>query len=605
MDQIIDILFSALFLSVVVGTRFNKWPAEQSKLFTGSPSDYIDGPRFKGYCLIYILTFFVLTLIVRNSPQLLDILKVVLDTQATQVPQSNGIATHSYLIISIAVFIISTLPMVSPYDEQWRKKLHVWARIPQSVKEITRGIIRSNAFMPTPRILSELKREITRSEQQSRFALSIENLDQEKAARSIDWYYIQCASLLLIVKELCLDLTVNDLKTKGIRIEELGRIITSPSFNENEFNKYKHELEELSLYFVECICKHVIKKYPRKDAQYTAFKNLGFVISQHDSSEIRIKDAISLCFIGVILISISSVAALLLILDFYQPERQYLDVAKFVSWTTGSIISFSIAIFVGIVIKKMPSADVKVGMFTYFIALLFATLASFVFFVIVRDLALSLEKLPIARICLAMSFSTLSIVVIKALNNASYDRKEVVVSSLFYGIVLGVVMAVFQVLISIAFSWNRIPESVSVLTHYFSDWKLFFLFSVGFLKGLFVGGGISYFIQKTQREQLLAALRKNPRVNRVLVMELKSGEKAFYINTKDISTNGIKIQTRETLHSGDQIELSSPIIGSIKGVIKWTQSQLLGKQIAGIEFTKSTHTLQKYIRDNYGEYYAG
>lgn len=593
MDPIIDILICALFLFVVVGTKFNKWPLEQSKLLTGKPSDYIDSLRYSGFCLIYVLTYFVITVVLFTFPELMKLFPSLMVSYKL----------NTYIAFSVAIVTISALPPVSRYDEQWRKKLHGWARIPNSVKEVAKEIHRKNVFLPTENYLFEFEKQIIKKDDQSKWMGFINNLATEKENHTIHWYYIKCSCLLLIVNDFCKGLSADDVKTQKSRIEELGRIVISSDFSENELLTYKNELEEMSVYFIECLCKHFTKKYPREDAKYNAFKNLGFKLGMHDNAEFRIKDTVLWCFISVVFVSIFSVLALLSVLDYYQPG--YFQIQdNFSSWTIGSIVSFSIAIFVGFLVQKIPSRQLRAGIYYYSTTLLLATLASFIYLVIVRDVTSITEGKPFARILLAMSFSTVSIVVLKALNNASHDKRDVINSSLFYGLVLGGVMAVFQVLISIAFGWGKPQESGSIMSLYFGNWKLVMLFSVGLLKGMFIGGGISYFIQKIQREQLLEALRKSPRVNKIMVMHLKTGKEKFNINMRNISTKGAKIQSRAKLISGDSVEIISPVLGSVKGVIKWTHHQLLGQQVAGIEFTNTPRTLKKYIRENFGEYYA-
>jgi hypothetical protein len=595
MDRMLDILISLVILFVVVGSRFNKWPAEQSKLFTGKPSDYIDDLRYRGFCLVYILTFFVITVVLYSFPEFLKFFPGAEDQDITL----------TYTMCSILVVSVLAQQKISAYDEQWRQKLHEWARIPLSVEEVSRGIILSDNFMPTKGYLLALQKDMQRADNSlQRWIAAINNIDEEKANHSIDWSYLKCACLSLIARDICNGPSADDLKAKKVRIEELGRLIPFASPSEKEFDLYKNELEDMSRYFVECLCKYLIKKYPRNDEQYSAFKNFGFVISQRDSTEVSVRDAIVWCVFGVILISVCSVVLLLTILDV-RSSVDFLTPDRFFTWSIGGSVAFIIAIFVGLLVKKMPSRRLRNGIYTYLITLLLATLASFIYFQVARSLSEQSANLPYARFLVAMSYSTLSIVVLKALCNTSNDRRDVIISSLFHGLNLGIVMAILQGLITIAFTWDRFQAPESMIDLFMrEDWKVMMICLVGFLKGFFVGAGISYVIQEIQRKQLLEALRQNPRVDQVLAMKLTKGEREFNINTRDISKNGAMIQCREKFASGEKVAMKSPVLGNIEGVVKWSRSLFWGRQVAGIEFTSTPSKLHKHLRDRHGEYYA-
>lgn len=595
MDQTLDILISFVILFVVVGSRFNKWPTEQSRLFTGKPSDYIDDLRYRGFCLVYVFTFFVVTAVLFSFPEFLRFLPGV---------EGQDI-TLTYTMCSILVVSALAQQKISAYDEQWRQKLHEWARIPKTVEEVSRKIIYSNNYLPTNSYLQQLQKNLQREDDSlQRWVVAIENIKKEKDNHSIDWYYVKCACLSLVARDICSGPSAENLKAKTTRIEELGRLIPFASPSEKEFNSYKNELEDMSRYFIECLCKYLIKKYPRSDEQYSAFKNFGFIINQSDSTDVSVKDAIVWCVFGVILISVCSVISLLSILDARSP-MDFLTTDRFVSWSLGSSVSFIIAIFVGLLVKKMPSRKLRNGIYTYLITLLLATLASFIYFQVVRSLGEQSARLPYARFLMALSFSTLSIVVLKALGNTSNDRRDVIISSLFHGLNLGIVMAILQVLISIAFTWDRFIAPASIADLFLrEEGKLMMICTVGLFKGFFVGAGISYVIQEIQRKQLLEALRQNPRVDQVSVMKLTKGDSEFNINTRDISKNGAKILCRENLASGDKVLMKSPVLGNMEGVVRWSRSLLWGRQIAGVEFTSTSNKLHQHLRNRYGEYYA-
>lgn len=606
MNSALDIAISAFILLLVIGSRFNRWPTGQSALFTGKPSDYIDAMRYRGYCLIYVFTYFILTLALYSSPELLTLIPI------SEEFKNAVLENNSYIVCSVIVIAALAQQKLSTYDEQWRQQLHQWARIPRAVEDIMQSISQSDNFMPPERYQQRIRQNLVRGEDGSLWGSPrnpywleiIENIEEEKRHRTINWYYIKCATLFMIVEDVCKGLSLDDMRLKENRLMELGRVIQLSDHNDKEVLAQKEELDKLSVHFLVNICKYLVKKYPKKEEQYTSFKNLGFVINHHDYTEVSIKDAVIWCLAVVLLVSGLSTFALIGVIDATIPIN-FMTMDRILSWATGSFVAFGVAIFVGMLMKKLPSRSGPPGTYTYLLTVFVATLASFIYFQIVSDLSQRSNDLPYARLILAMSFSTLSITVIKALDTTSHDHREVLLASLVHGVYFAVAMAVLQPLISIAFSWEDAREADSVYNYVINnDWKFMMLSLIGFFKGLLVAWGISYSIQEIQRKQLLAALRQSPRVEDLLISRLKAGNGEYRINIRNLSTKGARIQCREQLSLGDHIQLESPVIGKIEGVVRWTQSKLWGSQVAGIAFTTGSAQLNQYIRDRYGEYYA-
>jgi hypothetical protein len=595
MNLFLDILVCFLILTVLAGSRFNKWPAEQSALFDGQPADYIDVWRYRGFCLLYILTFFVITAILFSFPELLRFLP---GTEEQQLPLSYTLC---------ALIVVSALAHqgVSSYDETWRKQLHDWARIPRRVDEMCREIVMTDCFMPPDAYLQLLQQNLHRDDDPvSRWRGAVSLIEVEKQTHSIDWYFLKCATLKMIVEEVGIVPSADNHKSKSARIDELARLIPLASAFSKEMAGYQKELEDMSRFFIECVCKYLIKKYPGAEAQFSAFKNLGFHIRQYDVPDIHIREAIAWCLLGVVFVSVSSVIALLLILDAYSPIN-FMTVERFVGWSLGSIECFMIAILVGFLVRKLSVRKAQTGSYVYLSAFFLSTLASLIFFQFAQDLNQQSARLPHARFILAMSFAGLSIVVIKALSHVSVDRRDVMLSSLMHGFVLGVVMAFFQVAISIAFSWERVLADGDLMaTIMREEWRFPLLALVGFYKGLFIGTGISFVIQETQRKQMMQTQRQNPRVERVLFMKCSSQGQAFSASTRDISKTGLKLQTRRTLKCGERLSIESPLFGNVEGVIKWRRRFLFGRQQIGIQFTQAPLRLVQFLRSRYGEYYA-
>ncbi len=595
MNLFVDVVVCFIILLVVVGSRFNTWPSERSRLFDGKPADYIDAGRYRGFCFLYILTFFVISAVLYSFP---EFLKLIPGMEADFVPVS-------YTMCAILVVSLLAQHNLAAYDEKWRKQLHEWARIPRYVEEISSEILLQDLYTPVEEYRAQLKKELLRDDPAyASWEQVIARIEIEKANHTIEWSYLKCASLMLILRDICGSQFSESIKMKASRIEELRRLVSLTKPADKQYMSYKTELEEMSRYFIENICKYLIKKYPRMDLQYSAFKNLGFTIRQHDNANVSVRDAIILCSMGVAAVSVLSVVMLLLILDA-RSDREFWTLEKFFGWSLGSIECLMIAIFVGLLVKRMSSSTGRIGISKYLMVFLFSTLASFVFFQFAQDLNQQSANLPYARFLLAMSFSSLSVVVLSALSSTNLERQDVIVSSLFYGFVLGVVMAMFQIFTSLAFSWERYVFPETVAEFFLKDEsKMILLGLVGFFKGFALGGSVSYFIQDTQRKQLMETLRQNPRIDRVMFMSCQADGKAFNVSTKDISKNGLKLQTRRELSQGSTIVMESHMFGRVEGVIRWTRKLFWGRKQIGVQLTSPGPRFNQFLRERYGEYYA-
>ena len=602
----LDILISSFVLIVIIGARFNLWTQDRTAEFSGKPSDYIDRYRYLFYYGIYVLTFVVSVAIFYNFPEIFGLLSADTATSEWRDALAEVFGKQSITVYSLVLVTILSDSRVGKYDELWRSRLHEWARIPRALLELKTSIIRDDSYSPSKKYLSRAMKELqieadnsSRKESLRDYWVSlIENWKEQKENRTINWAYIKCLCLSQIVRDTCAKVPNQDLLLRDGRIRDLGKIIPFLDSNDGDTQEHKQELDTLSEYFVECICKHLIKKYPSTQSQYTAFKHLGFDINFHDATDMRIGEAIGFCLVSVFLISSLSVTTLLILLH-------RLELETLVSWSLGSFICFCISIFVGIVVQKIFAArQLEPGLPVYVATLMVATLGSFMYFQIVSDQASS--SLHFGRIMLALSFSTLSVVVIRALNDINHEYQDVVYASVVQAGILGVIMAGLQIMVSLSFVWDRLDlDQMSVIALFENnDWRLVKVGVVGFFKGFFLGGIVCYLIQDMMRRQQLAALRNNPRVKFNKIMTLQTEQSKFRINTRNLSKNGVMIKSRKALMSGDKVVIMSPKLGGINGVIRWTRKGFMGKQFAGVEFTADSAELNTFLRGQFGEFYA-
>ncbi len=602
----LDILISSFVLIVIIGARFNLWTQDRKGIFSGKPSDYIDRFRYLFYYGIYVLTFVVTVAIVYNFPEIFGLLSQDAATSEWRDALAAVFGKQSITVYSLLLVTILSDNRVSKYDELWRSRLHEWARIPRALLDVKNSIIREDSYSPGKKYLNRAMKELqidadnsSRKEALRDYWVElIEHWQEQKEKRSINWSYIKCLCLLHVVRDTCSKIPNQDLQLRESRLRDLGKIIPFLDTNDGDISEHKQELDSLSEYFIECICKHLIKKYPSNQSQYNAFKNLGFSISFHDATDMRIGEAVGFCLVGVFLISAFSVGALLILIDHFELDT-------LVRWSLGSFICFCISIFVGIVVQKIFAArQLEPGFPVYVATLLVATLGAFIYFQIVSDA--TSNSLHFGRIMLALSFSTLSVVVIRALNDINYEYRDVVFASVVQAGILAIIMAGLQIMVSLSFTWNFIHLEDSTVLSLFqaNDWRLAKVGVVGFFKGFFLGGIVCYLIQDMQRRQQLAALRNNPRVKFNKIMMLKTEQSKFRINTRNLSKNGAMIKSRKALKSGDTVVIMSPKLGGISGIIRWTRKGFMGKQLAGVEFTADSSELNTFLRGQFGEFYA-
>ena len=599
---ILDLIASSIILLFIIGPRFNSWGLDSKAMFSGKPSEYIDTYRYLYYCGIYLLTYIVLAVVVHNFPELLALLPSTGIKSELTGNLKEIFGQGSYTISFLLITMLLNNSKVSFYEERWRNILHAWARIPKSVEEIKDAIIQEDSFSPSEKYISQAINEIKREAESSAhgetlseyWQQSIQNWSQEKENKTVNWSLIKCLFLILIVRDLRGLYGDADLQLKVERVRDLGKIIPFLSGDNSSDNTQKQELNALSSLLIECICKHIVKKYPSKQAQYTTFKNLGFNVSYHDAAETRISEAISYSILGVLLINGLTTGLLVTILD---------RTDDFPKWAFGGFVAICISMFVGIFAQKInASRQMEASLPVYALTLIVSTIAALIYFNWGGGVPNSL-----GRIMLALSFSTVSVIVFLSLEDINHDRHAVFSTSFTHAIFLAIVMAILQILISLSYTYSNCESDCgkAVLTRINDEsFKLFQLGLVGLVKGFFLGGLISYLIQDSLRRQQLAALRNTPRVKFNNIITLESDGLERRVDTKNISKSGAMIKCECGLKPGDQISISAPFLGKIKSIVRWTQPLRMGKQLAGIEFIDDQLELHSFIRQQYGEFYA-
>ena len=601
----IDPLVALLIIGFFSAHRFNTWPSPQNPALSGRPSDYINTGRFVVFYLLYAMSVGVLTLAFYGIPELLQI-GLVRDALA-----SVGIPPESRTlsIFSLIAIMVLNIPVVANNEKEWRRQLHNWARIPRDVDDLKKSLTRADRFMPTERHIELARLEIKKAGMslqpqfkalETGWLAYLDGFQVEMGNNTVYWRFLRCLLLLIIARETCSTRILGGMSEAEQQVVLLGSRILS--FDGEQRHAVVDDLDAMADYFIECICKQVIKNYAKPEERVQALRNLGFGVSHQDCVQLRFGRTFAYCLVGVGFCSLLSVAAIRLVL-LMNGKIESFSVETFLTWSTGNFLSLCVALFVAAIIYTQMKHERAIDTISaVFVCLFVSTLASALYFIVVRDLGRNSVGNPLARIMLAMSFAALSPFVYRAITQTSFSGGEIRRFALLQGVVLGVAMMVLQYLVYVVFNIERIQlDSVSDYLGG-SGGILVYMAIIGFAKGFFLGFYISYLIQKTKRAQLLKSLRVQPRATAEFSLRLIDGNNP--VLARDVSRNGLKIEAVSNFQPGERIELESAVTGKIEGLIKWTQHRSRGRVLAGIFLSRDYPILNEYLRETYGAYYA-
>ena len=278
--------------------------------------------------------------------------------------------------------------------------------------------------------------------------------------------------------------------------------------------------------------------------------------------------------------------------DQFRPNQDWFTWSRILRWNLGSVISYSMAIFIAIIIEKSVTAEKsQPGIMTFLTTLIFSTLVSLTFFRVFNP-----GRAPLnwsAFVSLALSLGIVGVAVIRALTKPTcQSKKEIWISSLGHAVTLGLLAALFQVLAAVSFraAAGGITQTEMVISAIY-----------GFAKGSIVIVIVSYLIQQSIRYQLILAQREAPRVRFKTRMSAFLENKEFDITTRNISRGGLLIEPGRTLNKGQLIGLDFAF-GVIQAKVQW-----VSKKFAGLSISKDEPKLDElhsFIRNRVGVGYA-
>ncbi|MEW9798265.1 PilZ domain-containing protein [Alteromonas sp. CYL-A6] len=580
---VIDMIATAVIVITFSVIRFNAWPRHSPAGIRGKPFDFISAKRFVAFFAVYVLSVLMMILTLHGIPELTD------HAYLKPIFEQWNLSAHgdSYAFWALTVVCIVSVPPLKKFEEDWRNRLHMLARIPRDVMELRNRIVAANRFTPSPFYYRIAKEQIAEAGKEfspqfslleQRWLEYLENFEEEKRKGSIFWYFLNCVCLLIVAKHTCPYRILGSTEDTERKLQDLGSLIIAR--NGKDSQEYRKDLDEITEYLEICICKSIVKKHENAVDRVRALENCGFNTTHEDYFKPKLTASFLQCAAGVALVSVVSVLMILQVLANITPVPVTLE--RFVTWTLGSFLSFTVAIMAAAMVASFKGRSGSINQaVAMLVCLVISTLASAIYFIVVNELHLRSESNPIARVTLALSFGMLSPVVYRAIVMNTLDQSEVKRFAVTQGMILGIVMAAMQCAVSYTFNMRTAEPYTSVL-HFFTaqENKMMYMAAIGFMKGAVLGTFISYLIQYTKRAQLLKSLRQYPRKEVEIPVRLsETGPPAVVL---DISQGGMKI-TAQTVHQiGDKVQVDIFNGGPIEALVRWTRKKSRGRLEMGL-----------------------
>lgn len=586
-----DIGLCGFVLFFLIGERFNNWPIPEQALFSGKPIDYIDPLRYNTFYIVYVCTYLTIYIAFFNLGFVVP--KEMIPKVFHQITDKLG--NQSFTLPALYLFVLLNEKHVGKWDAVWRNRLQQWARITKAVDDIKDSLLtKKDALTPIQQRLDSLQKDMKKLGVGAYWDSVIDKWQHEYNESSLNWHYLKAIYTLNICKELrTLDLIPEDIYRYEKRLHDLARVFPKLDPDNEDISDYVKEINKLFAYFIEGLCKHVVRKNPSKIAQRDFLGNLGFNIQFDDTLEVQIIGVAFKCVVGLMIGCFITILAYMFVMDlagieFLAAEKKWLTTPRLIKWTFASVISYSIAIFVSVIIEKSATKKVLPDAITYMTAFLLSSFYSLTFFHLIN-----VRPNMGAYFSLALTMGMIAIPVIRSLTKPTcLTIKEVWVSSSKHAILFGLLVAPFQLLAYDLFrkvDWK------------FNNPELFITGAYGFTKCFIVTFVVSFLIQESIRRQLVYAQRTAPRAKFRTRLSAQIEDDVFQVTTRNISKGGLLIEPGRSLNEGELILLKFNF-GDIQAKVRW-----VSKKFAGLTFLKECSNiahLHNYIRDNLGVQYA-
>ncbi|MGB3621260.1 MAG: PilZ domain-containing protein, partial [Ketobacter sp.] len=377
---------------------------------------------------------------------------------------------------------------------------------------------------------------------------------------------------------------LKDLDAHQSRLLEIAAVLPKLDTHPDSIpvHEYKKDIDERFSALLEQLAKNTVKAYPERDKRYTVLQQYGFYLDYVDEKKVGLVMPV-LISAGSLLASCTlTIMVALLLFDTLGVSRRsghWFELQRIFNWAFGGWISYSIAVAFGLFFNE--SMRRKLGqksLALYFLAFVFATLGSCIFFILTR------ESFSPPHVWLAISFGLVSVVAIKSRDRDYLERQSVIKKALQLSLWYGLASAILQLMVHVEF---RGLENTTL-----TNMIAFFLF--GMVRGGMVAFVVAYIFMEYERLGSYDARRKFPRIPFRKKIDGDIGGNTTEVFVKDLSEQGalLRVAANVSVSEGESVALKFSF-ADIPGKIIAVKSHL-----ARVKFTAEEpqiHQLQSFI----------
>ena len=287
---LVDIFISLFIILFLIGQRFNEWPktTKPRPKLSGKPIDYINPFRYYTFFFVYISTFLVVGLAADNLGLAVHEYIFIPNDMKNLL---SILGDQSYTIYALFLWALVNLKFIKEWDDRWRNRLQDAARIPKAVLDMKQKIlVHDNEITPRKDQLKELIAEMRKNGVGDYWEPYIDNCLEEQEQSSLEWHFLKTKYIHQACKMMRVNMLFDkkadnqgaenqDVENYEKRLKELAYMISTPGRHMEETKQYMDEIITMYTYLVECLCKHVIRKYTSKRVQLKALEYIGFNIN--------------------------------------------------------------------------------------------------------------------------------------------------------------------------------------------------------------------------------------------------------------------------------------------------------------------------------------
>lgn len=582
-----EILSIVIIFCFILYPRFNKWPEKELGRLVGSPRDYINNKRYAFFSCLYLGTYALFAFALSNFENLHLISAMVGgDKNNSGLLSSMGqvFGEKSFVFALILVVLALMIPVIDQVDQRWRKTLLTTARIPRESQDLTSELVRC---LPLSKFSdSQLAKARVKFQRLATLAHYTDQtvIDEDRCVLAKP---LLVALYLLELNQSYRPSPIDRENLNEIedRIKEITAVCAHLDSNEPQvINEYFSELESKTHTLLELLAKNSVRLLPDEVHRYATLSRQGFALDFNDNDKM---DFVRPALVCMLWIGFSSLLMLMLsmqILDLMsirppmnratgEPSQYWLEIPRLISWSMGSAVSYIFAVAFGVFFNEISSVrSIRRDYTTYFLAFVFATLGSSIYFTITKT-----AFLP-GHLWLAISFGLLSTVAIESRNLDLVRHADVVRRALYLSLYYALLSGLLHIIIHLSF----LPKLE------FNPVNMLCFFILGFMRGAVVSFFVAYVLLDTERRHINKSKRKYPRITFRKVVDGKLANQRAEIAIKDLSEQGalIKVLSQKKPTRGEPVFLNLGFT-RVEGSIVW-----VSHQSAGVKFVDNNLLLE-------------